>query len=1164
MEKGSEQNIESAVARNEQCSLVNNKAMTMANHLATSKSYNNVRKFDGRISQYEQPTNNSGQSRKFAEPEYEEDRRNVPLPVTHWHAPAGQSASIPILTSQDYPPPRPVIPNFDGDPLTYWPFIRTFEAHIATKMSSNSAKLVYLLQHCSTRIRQNLEHLARDAESGYGLAMDSLYNDYGQPHIVAHHCEQKLLAAPRLKTKDPKGLKTLSVLMDKCVAMLRDVQGFATLNSLGTIRRIIEKLPEQTQKDWAKWSYHEFKTTGRQARFEELVRFVQDEAAKANSLYGQVVYGNLKQSLHVGQRGATVLSTTAIPDFTPKTGNLTCPFCDGKHELSACTRFKKLRRYKRIAFLMKQGRCFQCLDAGLTSRDCKSNQRCNVEGCTKYRHHTLLHKDNASGPADSEKVLCAATKNIYSDRDSSGHFFMTLPVKICHNGKELLTYALLDSGSQRTFCTRRIADELNANGSQQTISISTLSSGVQPTPIETEAITLLVSGVDENCNVSLREVLAVDAIPLKAAQVPVSSKLNNLEHLKDISFKELSDKTIGLLIGVDASVVFRALESRFGPEGTPDAIRTSLGWVLFGPALRCQCCAEVRNNSATDTCMHVILPENAKIDPSLPPHEYEVGCGLDHDNSREDRLALKIMKDSIKIVNGHFQLPLLWRHKNVFLPDNRAMAEKRLESLKRRLSKDESLHKKYAGVMQNYIEKGYAEKVRDDGKKNACTWFLPHHPVMNPKKPDKLRVVFECAAKFMGVSLNDKLLQGPDLLSRLSGVLTRFRLKPIALVADIEAMFHQVKVSPEDRSALQFLWWPDGDVDKRPEVYRMTVHLFGATSSPSCASFCLKQTAALFAENCSSQTIEAIQRAFYVDDCLMSVETSEEAADLANELRNALSSYGFRLRKWLSNCERALLKVPEEDRCEKYKELSLERTTSQGVLGVHWDIVVDEFRIKVDMPRKPCTRRGILSASHSLFDPLGFVAPALVEIKLLLREMNGDDWDAALPEKKEERWRAWISALYYLEELKIPRCLKLSDMNGELTYELHHFSDASGEAYGAVSYLRIADKSGKVHCSFLMGKSHLAPAPMTTIPRLELLAAIVSLRLDQMLKKELLLVIEKTYFWSDSTSVLLSIYNSNKRFPVFVANRLAEIERNSDIQSWRYVPSKLNPADEAT
>ena len=338
-EKEAEQTVEKAVARNENCSVEDKKTLTMTNYLATSKSYANVKKFDGMISQYEQPINNSRRSRKIAEPEYEEDRRNVPFPVTHWHAPAKQSASIPILTSQDYPPPRPVIPNFDGDPLTYWPFIRSFEAHIATKISSNSAKLVYLLQHCSPRIRQNLEHLARDSESGYGLAMDSLYNDYGQPHIVAHYCEQKLLAAPRLKTKDPKGLKTLSVLMDKCVAMLRDVQDFATLNSLGTIRRIIEKLPEQTQKDWAKWSYQEFKTTGRQARFEELVRFVQDEAAEANSLYGQVVYGNLKQSLHVGQRRATVLNTTAISDFTPKIGSLTCPFCDGRHELSVCSRF---------------------------------------------------------------------------------------------------------------------------------------------------------------------------------------------------------------------------------------------------------------------------------------------------------------------------------------------------------------------------------------------------------------------------------------------------------------------------------------------------------------------------------------------------------------------------------------------------------------------------------------------------------------------------------------------------------------------------------------------------------------------------------------------------------------------------------------------------------
>ena len=95
-------------------------------------------------------------------------------------------------------------------------------------------------------------------------------------------------------------------------------------------------------------------------------------------------------------------------------------------------------------------------------------------------------------------------------------------------------------------------------------------------------------------------------------------------------------------------------------------------------------------------------------------------------------------------------------------------------------------------------------------------------------------------------------------------------------------MFYQAKVSAEDQSALPFLWRPDGDVDIKPEVYRMTVHLFGATSYPSCASFCLKQSAVLSVENCSSQTMKAIQKAFYVDDCLLSKQTAQEAANLFN------------------------------------------------------------------------------------------------------------------------------------------------------------------------------------------------------------------------------------------------------------------------------------------
>ena len=107
----------------------------------------------------------------------------------------------------------------------------------------------------------------------------------------------------------------------------------------------------------------------------------------------------------------------------------------------------------------------------------------------------------------------------------------------------------------------------------------------------------------------------------------------------------------------------------------------------------------------------------------------------------------------------------------------------------------------------------------------------------------KLRVVFDCGAEYQGTSLNARLFQGPDLTNSLIGVLTRFRQKPTAFMADIEAMFHQVRVPKEDMDLLIFLWWPDGQLSSKLEEYRMVVHIFCATSSPSCANFALQQCA---------------------------------------------------------------------------------------------------------------------------------------------------------------------------------------------------------------------------------------------------------------------------------------------------------------------------------
>ena len=145
-------------------------------------------------------------------------------------------------------------------------------------------------------------------------------------------------------------------------------------------------------------------------------------------------------------------------------------------------------------------------------------------------------------------------------------------------------------------------------------------------------------------------------------------------------------------------------------------------------------------------------------------------------------------------------------------------------------------------------------------------WYLPHHPVINPKKPEKLRVVFGCAAKFQGKSLNDRLLQGPDWTTPPIDVLCRFRVSKVALSADIREMFHQVKIPVGERDALRFLWWEGSDRDNTVVNCRMTVHPFGAISSPFCANYALRESANKHGDLVHWTMVESVSRNFYADD----------------------------------------------------------------------------------------------------------------------------------------------------------------------------------------------------------------------------------------------------------------------------------------------------------
>ena len=258
------------------------------------------------------------------------------------------------------------------------------------------------------------------------------------------------------------------------------------------------------------------------------------------------------------------------------------------------------------------------------------------------------------------------------------------------------------------------------------------------------------------------------------------------------------------------------------------------------------------------------------------------------------------MEESAEPRGCHYEIALPWKVFPPDLPNNKIVAKHNLGLLKKRLLKDPELHRKYSLFMEDLFDKRHAQKVPEDHREGSPAWYLPHHPVVHPQKPDKVRVVYDCAAKFQNVSLNQRILQGPDLTNLLTGVLTRFREQPIAIMADIEKMFYQVCIPTEDNRYLRFLWWPNGDMDKNPEEFQMLVHLFRCVSSPSCANYALQKTVDDNAKHFDEDTIQTVRRNFFVDDCLKSVEdnqpsksTGQSATSVASQRRFSLNEMDF-------------------------------------------------------------------------------------------------------------------------------------------------------------------------------------------------------------------------------------------------------------------------------
>ena len=1096
--------------------------------------------------------------------------------------------------------PQRDIPLFHGDPLEFMTFIRAFQHAIDSRAESSEDKLYFLEQYTRGEPKdlvKSCQHMP--ADRGYTEAMRLLHDRYGNVLKIASSLMEKAFKWPQIRSEDGKALSTFSLFLLSCRNTMEDIEFMDELDNPTNMRVITSKLPYKIREKWRAFAFDIQERRGHRAKFADLVTFVDRQAKLTmDPLFGDLLDGVASEKKEKGKQATGhgvkkegkkgTIFATSIATVEKEQGNAPkaratspvsaftkpCLCCEKNHTLEECYKMRDKTHKDKIEFLKKTGLCFGCLVRGHRSSSCKKRMTCQV--CS-LKHPSMLHFAKQERPdtenAEEEKeeegttehnTATSVTNACTGAGDDCLLAIVPVQVKLKKGSKIVETYAFMDPGSSATFCTNTLASQLNIQGRRTELDLTTMSPKVR---VESYILTdLEVSGLNTSNFIDLPKVFTQKSIPVTKRNIPSQKDIEKWPYLSEVTLPTIN-ADVGLLIGTNIHKALEPWQVINSRDNGPYAVKTALGWIVNGPFKE-----HTDNDTESDACAQVTV-HRVSIDnvEQLLVQQFnqdfpERMCEEKQEMSHEDKQFMHSVTTSAYHAEGHHYIGLPKKNAAAIMPNNRSAAVQRALTLKRKLIKNPGFQQEYNAFMSDMLSKGYAVRVPEEklNKQDGNVWYVPHHGVYHPQKK-KLRVVFDCAARFQGTSLNDELLQGPDLANSLIGVLLRFRQENVAVMADIEAMYHQVRVPDDDTDLFRFLWWPDGDIGQEMVEYQMTVHVFGATSSPSCANFALRKTAEENRSKSSQEAVDTVLSDFYIDDCLTSVSNESQAIALYKDLKALCASGGFNLTKWTSNSRDFLAAIPEHERAKDVRNVDLSQDVLpiERALGVLWCIESDTFMFRINVKDKPVTRRGILSTVCSIYDPLGFLSPFILPAKCLMQQLSREKlaWDEPIPEKLSQRWFEWLKDLHQLATFSVRRCIKPVDFGDVMTAQIHHFSDASESGYGTVSYLRLTNAQGGVHCAFLLGKSRVAPLKQMTIPRMELAAAVVAVNIDKMIRKELQLNLQESTFWTDSTTVLKYIGNDTLRFKTFVANRISTIRDATQLSQWRYINTVDNPAD---
>ena len=235
-----------------------------------------------------------------------------------------------------------------------------------------------------------------------------------------------------------------------------------------------------------------------------------------------------------------------------------------------------------------------------------------------------------------------------------------------------------------------------------------------------------------------------------------------------------------------------------------------------------------------------------------------------------------------------------------------------------------------------------------------------------------------------------------------------------------------------------------------------------------------------------------------MDDSIDSVETVQEGIQLYKELDSLWKIAGMQARKWISNFPEVVSATPEADRATEL-QITEGQEPVVKTLGISWNSTEDTFNISTaNVPTEfSLTKRNVLRRVATVFDPLGFVSPFVMKAKVMLQELwsRGYDWDDVIRDEIASRIGSWYEQLLSLGNVQVPRCLR--EAKEVVIKRVVTFVDASQQAYGTVVYLQCVYNDATVTSRLIASKCKVAPLKPLTVPRLELMGAVLGLRLTQ-------------------------------------------------------------------